>query len=85
MYENGGPVTLCVKGIVSTAIDGIGPLLEVGVVDTMVARTNDSGLGGGIPPLVEILVGIEEFPEEVAAFVSLLHATLFGTRKDEYV
>jgi hypothetical protein len=60
-----------VKGAVAAAIDGIGPLLEVEAVETMVAQTGDGGLGGGISPVVTTVVGIEEFPEEVAAFVSI--------------
>jgi hypothetical protein len=60
-----------VKGVVATTIDGIGPLLEVEAVKTMVAQTGDNGLGGGISPMVTTVVGIEEFPEEVAAFVSI--------------
>jgi hypothetical protein len=60
-----------VKWVVATAIDGIGPLFEVEVVDTMVARIGDGGLGGGNSPVVTTVVGIEEFPEEVTAFVSI--------------
>ena len=59
------------KGVVVVAKDGIGPLLEVEAVETMVARIDDSGLGGGTPPVVTTVVGIEEFLEEVAAFVSI--------------
>jgi hypothetical protein len=36
-----------------------------------VAQTDDGGLGGGTPPVVTSVVGIEEFPEEVATFVSI--------------
>jgi hypothetical protein len=61
-----------VKGVVATTIDGIGPLLKVEAVETMVAQTGDSGLGGGIYPMVTTVVGIEEFPEEVATFVSIV-------------
>jgi hypothetical protein len=60
-----------VKGAVVAAIDEIGPLLEVEAIETMVARTGDGGLGGGISPVVTTIVGIEEFPEEVVAFVSI--------------
>jgi hypothetical protein len=42
-------------------------LLKVEEVDTMVAQTNDGGLGGGTPPVVTSKVGIEEFPKEVAS------------------
>jgi hypothetical protein len=37
----------------------------------MVARISDSGLGGGNSPVVTNVVGIEEFPEGVTAFVSI--------------
>jgi hypothetical protein len=61
-----------VKGVVAIAIDGIGPLFEVEAVDTMVDQTSDSALGGGNSLVVTTVVGIEEFPEEVAAFVSIV-------------
>jgi hypothetical protein len=51
--------------------DGIGPLLKVEAVKTMVSRTGGDGLGGGTPPMVAVLVGIGEFLEEVASFVSI--------------
>jgi len=35
-YENGGLVALWVKGALVTTIDGLGPLLEVEAVKTMV-------------------------------------------------
>jgi hypothetical protein len=60
-----------VKGAVATTIDRIGPLLKVEVIATMVARTNDGGILGGKPPVVTTVVGIKEFPEEVATFVSI--------------
>jgi hypothetical protein len=60
-----------VKVAVVVAIDRIGPLLEVEAVETMVAETGESGLGGGISLVVTIAVGIEEFPEEVEVFVSI--------------
>jgi hypothetical protein len=49
-----GLVALSVKGAVATAIDRIGPLLEVEVVETMVAQTG----GGGKYPVVTTVVGI---------------------------
>jgi hypothetical protein len=61
-----------VKGAVVVAIDGIGTLLKVEVVKTLVAQTGDSGLGGGKSPVVTTIVEIEEFPEEVATFVSIV-------------
>jgi hypothetical protein len=70
MYENGGPVTLGVKGDVAAAIDGIRPLCEVEAVETMVAQTDDGGLGGGKSPMVTTVVGIEEFLG-VTTFVSI--------------
>jgi hypothetical protein len=60
-----------VKGVVVTARDGIEPLCDVEVVETMVAQTGDSGLGGGNSPVVTTVVGIEEFPEGVTTFVSI--------------
>jgi hypothetical protein len=61
-----------VKGSVVVAKDRIIPLLEVEAVETMVSRTGDGRLGGGTPPVVTTVVGIEEFPEEVATFVSIV-------------
>jgi hypothetical protein len=40
-YENGGPVTLGVKGGVAVAIAGVGPLCDVVAAETVVARTDD--------------------------------------------
>jgi hypothetical protein len=57
---------------VATAKDKIGPLCEVEVVETMVARTSDGGLRGGNSPVVTTVVGIEEFPEGVTTFVSIV-------------
>ena len=58
-YENGGPVALSVKGVVSTTIDGIVSIFKVEVFYTMVAQTGDGGLGGGNSPMVTTVVGIE--------------------------
>jgi hypothetical protein len=55
-----------------TTIDGIRPLLEVEGVITMVARTNDSCLGGGTPPVVKVVKEISIFPKEVASFASIV-------------
>jgi hypothetical protein len=60
-----------VKGVVAIAKDGIKPLCDVEVVETMVAQTGDGGLGGGNSPVVTTVVGIEEFPEGVTTFVSI--------------
>jgi hypothetical protein len=60
-----------VKGVVAAAIDGFGPLCNVVAAETMVAQTDDSKLGDD-SPMVAIVVGIEEFPEEVTAFVSIV-------------
>ena len=70
-YENGGPVALGVKGVVATTIDGFGPLYEVVMAETMVAWTDDCKLGDD-SPVVATVVGMEEFPEEVTAFVSIV-------------
>jgi hypothetical protein len=55
-YENGGPVALCVNGAVIAAIDGIRPLPEVEVVETIVVQTDEGGLGGRNAPLVVAVV-----------------------------
>jgi hypothetical protein len=47
-----------VKGAVIVAIDGIRPLPEVEVVETIVAQTDDGWLGGGTPPVVTVVEGI---------------------------
>jgi hypothetical protein len=60
-----------VKGALAATIDRIEPLCEVEKVETMVAWTNDGGLGGGNSPMVTTIVGIEEFPEGVTTFVSI--------------
>jgi hypothetical protein len=69
-YENREPVALSVKGVVAAAIDGIGPLCDVVAAKTMVARTEDNKLGDA-SLVVATVVGMEEFPEEVIAFVSI--------------
>jgi hypothetical protein len=56
---------------VAIAKDGIGPLLEVEAVETMVARTDDGGVGGGTPPVTTTMVGILGFPEEETGFASI--------------
>jgi hypothetical protein len=70
-YENGGPIALDGKGVVAAAIDEIRPLCEVEAVETMVAQTGDGGLEGENSPVVTTVVGIEEFPKGVTAFVSI--------------
>jgi hypothetical protein len=70
-YESGGPITLCVKGEVVVAKDGVRPLLEVEAVETMVARTDDDGVGGGTPPVTTTVAGILGFPEEETRFASI--------------
>jgi hypothetical protein len=69
-YENGGPVALGVKGVVAVSIDGVGPLCDVFAVETMVVRTNDGKLGDD-SLVVAMVVGMEEFPEEVTIFDSI--------------
>jgi hypothetical protein len=58
LYENEGPVALCVNGAVIAAMDGIRTLPEVEVVETMVARNYEGELGGGTPPVVAIVEGV---------------------------
>jgi hypothetical protein len=56
---------------VAAAKDGFKPLCEVVAIETMVART-DNGRLGDESLVVTIKVGIEEFPEEVTTFVSIV-------------
>jgi hypothetical protein len=70
LYENGGPITLGVKGGVAVMMDGVGPLCEVVAAETVVARTDDGKLGDA-SPVVAMVVGMEEFPEEVTTFGSI--------------
>ena len=60
------------KGVVAAARNGIGPLCDVEAVETMVAQTDEGGLGGGNSPVVTAVVGIEEYPEGVIACVSIV-------------
>jgi hypothetical protein len=69
-YENGGLVTLGVKGGVAAAIDGDDPLCDVVAIETVVARTDDSKLGDA-SPVVTTVMGIKEFPEKVTVFVAI--------------
>jgi hypothetical protein len=69
-YENGGTVALGVKGVVAVAIDGVSPLCDVVESETMVAQTDDGKLGDDAP-MVAIVVGMAEFPEEVTTLVSI--------------
>ena len=55
----------------ATAIDGFGPLYDVVAAETMVGRTDDGKLGDD-SPMVETVVGIDKFPEEVTTFVSIV-------------
>jgi hypothetical protein len=57
---------------VAAAKDGIRPLCEVVSFETMMAHTNDGGLGGEISLVVTTVVRIEEFPEGVTTFVSIV-------------
>jgi hypothetical protein len=56
--EGGGLISLCVNGVVVTTADGIIPLLEVEGVETTVVRTNEGGLRGEIPLVVETIKGL---------------------------
>ena len=69
-YENGEPVALGVKGGVAAAIDGVGPLCDVVAVETVVARDDDGKLGDA-SPMVAMVVGMEEIPEQVTEFGSI--------------
>jgi hypothetical protein len=59
-----------VKGGVATTIDGVSPLCDVVAIETMVAWT-DGGKLGYASPVVETVMGMEEFPEEVTTFVAI--------------
>jgi hypothetical protein len=72
LYENRGLIALGVKGVVAAAKDRIVPLCNVEVVETLVARTNDSGLGDENSHVGTTVVGMEEFPKGVTAFVSIV-------------
>jgi hypothetical protein len=56
---------------VATAKDGFRPLCKVVAVETMVAQI-DNGRLGDDSHVVKTMVGIEEFPEEVTTFVSIV-------------
>jgi hypothetical protein len=60
-----------VKGVVAATIDGFGPLCDIVAAETMVAWTDDGKLGDD-SPVVPNVVGMEEFPEEVTTFVSIV-------------
>jgi hypothetical protein len=69
-YENEEPIALGVMRVVAITIEGVGPLCDVVAVEIMVARTDDDKLGDA-SPVVAMVVGMEEFPEEVTSFVSI--------------
>jgi hypothetical protein len=60
-----------VKGVVAATIDGFGPLCDIVVAKTMVSQTSDSNLGEDSLGVATV-VAIEEFPEEVTVFVSIV-------------
>jgi hypothetical protein len=66
-----GLIALGVKGGVAVAIDGVGPLCDVVAAETMVAQTDDKGKLGEASPVVAMVMGMEEFPEEVTTFVAI--------------
>ena len=55
-------------------IDGVGPLCDVVVVETMVARTAIKGKLGEASPVVVTVIGMEEFPDEVICSITGLGA-----------
>jgi hypothetical protein len=56
---------------VAVVIDGVGPLCDVVEAETMVARTADKGKLGEASPVVETVMGMEEFPDEVTEVGSI--------------
>jgi hypothetical protein len=71
LYENREPVALGVKGLVAAAIDGVGPLCDVVAAETIVVQAVDGKLGYA-SPMVTTVMGIEEFLDEVTAFVAIV-------------
>jgi hypothetical protein len=69
-YENGESVAIGVKGFVAIAIDGVGPLCNVVVAETVVAQA-DNGKLGDDSPVVATVVGMEEISEEETNFGSI--------------
>jgi hypothetical protein len=57
---------------VVAAIDGVGPLCDVVAAETVVARTADKGKLGEASPMVATVMGMEEFPDEVIEFGSII-------------
>jgi hypothetical protein len=57
---------------VVATIDGVGPLCDVVAAETMVARAIDKGKLGEASPVVEIVIGMEEFLVEVTKFGSII-------------
>jgi hypothetical protein len=58
LYENRGPVALCVNDAVITEIDRIGLLPKVEAVETIVVWTYEGDLGGKMTPLVAFVEGV---------------------------
>jgi hypothetical protein len=56
---------------VVAAIDGVGPLYDVVVAETVVAQTADKGKLGEVSLVVTTVMGMEEIPEEVAVSVAI--------------
>jgi hypothetical protein len=59
------------KGVVITAIYGIGPFPKVEVIEIIVVWTDDDWFGGRKPTVVAAVERLGGFLEEVAAFVSI--------------
>ena len=63
----------------AATIDEVCPLCDVVAAETVVARTVDKGKLGEDSPVVAMVMGMEEFPEEVTEFGSI---TKLGTDRN---
>ena len=58
------------KEVVAAAIDRFSPLCDIVAAETMVDQTEDGKLGDE-SPVVETMMGIDEFLEGVTTFISI--------------
>jgi hypothetical protein len=57
-YKNGGPVALYINSAVISTMDIIRPLLEVEVVDTIMAQTCEGEIGNRMPQVLAFVEGL---------------------------
>jgi hypothetical protein len=58
LYENRGPIAFYVNDAVIVSTDIIRPLPKVDVVETIMVRTDEGGLGGGMPSVLVVIEGV---------------------------